>query len=264
MTVLPEPHAAANTGGFRVLIIDDDDDERRIVTRLLVRAGIPDVIEASDADAGLAAAAEHQPHLILLDLAMPGRSGSDVLPELIASAPAALVVILSNLSRQRLAPGLMHTGAVGFVEKLVPPERLVHEILVAATLTDIARRHVLDLPNESSAPMLGRRFAGALLADTDLSIAGDVTLLVSELISNAVIHASCDARLEVHISRAHIRVAVRDASQHQPEPRVPDLTVPGGRGLHLVEKLASRWGVDTGDHGKRVWFEIDREPAAER
>lgn len=256
------PDAGPLTDALRVLSIDDDAEQRAIVTRLLVRDGIPDVTEAANAEAGLAAAAELQPHLILLDLVMPGRSGSDVLPELLEAAPSALVVILSNLPRRRVGPGLMQRGAVGYVEKFVPAPRLVHEILVAAALTDIARRHLLELPDEAVAPMLGRRFARALLADAELSIADDVALLVSELVSNAVIHASSKPRLEVRIGRSHVRVEVRDDSPEHALPRVPDVERPGGRGLLLIETLASRWGTDRDGDGKRVWFEIDRAAAA--
>ncbi|MCU1400039.1 MAG: response regulator receiver [Acidimicrobiales bacterium] len=245
---------------LRVLIIDDDAEQRAIVARLLVRDGIPDVTAADSAEAGLTAAAELQPHLILLDLVMPGRSGSEVLPDLLDAAPSALVVILSNLPRRRVAPGLMQRGAVGYVEKFVPAQRLVHEILVAAALTDVARRHLLELPDQPTAPLLGRRFARALLADADLSMADDVALLVSELVSNAVVHASSRPRLEVRIGRSQVRVEVRDESPEQALPRTPDLETPGGRGLLLIETLASRWGTDRDVDAKRVWFEIDREP----
>ena len=251
--------AGPDADGLRVLSIDDDAEQRAIVTRLLLLDGIPDVTEASNAEEGLAAAAELQPNLILLDLVMPGRSGAEVLPELLEAAPAALVVILSNLPRRRVASGLMQRGAVGYVEKFVPAPRLVHEILVAAALTHIVRRHLLELPDEPVAPMLGRRFVRSLLADAELSIADDVALLVSELVSNAVIHASSRPRLEVRIGPSHVRVEVRDDSPDAALPRTPDLERPGGRGLLLIETMASRWGTEPDGDGKRVWFEIDRD-----
>ena len=55
-----------------------------------------------------------------------------------------------------------------------------------------------------------------------------------------------------------IRVAVYDTDPRLPAHRVPDQERPGGRGLHLLDQLASRWGAEPTDGGKVVWFELDR------
>ncbi|HJR25814.1 MAG TPA: response regulator, partial [Acidimicrobiales bacterium] len=106
---------------LRTLLVDDDADQRRLVRALLERAGIGPVIEASDADSGLAAATEHAPELILLDIEMPGRTGLEVLPDLLDAAPGARVVVLSNFPRRRLGAVALARGAVGYVEKRVEP-----------------------------------------------------------------------------------------------------------------------------------------------
>jgi anti-sigma regulatory factor (Ser/Thr protein kinase) len=94
----------------------------------------------------------------------------------------------------------------------------------------------------------------------DESERGALRLLVSELITNAVRHVTGSAQpveLAVRIGAGAIRVEVRDGGSgfkpaRKPEPRGAD----GGFGLFLVERMASRWGVDTQD-GTRVWFELD-------
>jgi anti-sigma regulatory factor (Ser/Thr protein kinase) len=88
---------------------------------------------------------------------------------------------------------------------------------------------------------------------------GALRLLVSELVTNSIRHVSGSDRpieLAVQIGARAIRVEVRDGGSGfepgKPEPRGAD----GGFGLFLVERMASRWGVET-DDGTRVWFELD-------
>lgn len=83
-----------------------------------------------------------------------------------------------------------------------------------------------------------------------------VSLLATELVGNAVRHADSDAdvRLEAVLLPDFARVEVIDQGDgFDPEVRHEA----EGFGLRLVEKLASRWGVEGGD-GTRVWFEVDR------
>jgi anti-sigma regulatory factor (Ser/Thr protein kinase) len=91
---------------------------------------------------------------------------------------------------------------------------------------------------------------------------GTLRLLVSELVTNSVRHVSGSDQqvvLRLRIDDRRIRVDVHDGGAGfrpgKPEPR----GAAGGFGLFLVERMASRWGVDTGD-GTRVWFELDLGP----
>ena len=88
---------------------------------------------------------------------------------------------------------------------------------------------------------------------------GVLRLLVSELVTNSVRHVAGSAQkvvLGVQIGTRAIRVEVLDGGRGftpgKLEPRGSD----GGFGLFLVERMASRWGVDT-QAGTRVWFELD-------
>jgi anti-sigma regulatory factor (Ser/Thr protein kinase) len=95
----------------------------------------------------------------------------------------------------------------------------------------------------------------------DPSVAFDVRLLVSELVTNSVQHASVKAEdsivLVVSIDDDTVRVTVRDEGPgFQPPASPPPDDADAGWGLFLVEQLADSWGV--GDNGQGVWFEIHK------
>ncbi|MGX1548283.1 ATP-binding protein [Streptomyces adustus] len=87
-------------------------------------------------------------------------------------------------------------------------------------------------------------------------------LLTSELVTNALVHTDREALLTATVGPDGLRVEVRDFVAGRPRPRVPaaqDGT--HGRGLLLVQSLASAWGVLPHGVGKSVWFELDAEAA---
>lgn len=87
-------------------------------------------------------------------------------------------------------------------------------------------------------------------------VADVVTLLTSELVTNALLHGGGPIELAIDCDDDLIRVAVTDTGRAQPEPRHPADDEPGGRGLALVESLAASWGVQPTQPGKAVWFEV--------
>ena len=95
-------------------------------------------------------------------------------------------------------------------------------------------------------------------AAVDRRTAGDLMLLVSELVTNAVRHAHGDAfevRLEVRPDVLRLEVHDRGISF---EPRIrPSDDGSGGYGLFIVDQLADRWGVER-DDGGTIWLELDR------
>lgn len=83
-------------------------------------------------------------------------------------------------------------------------------------------------------------------------------LVVSELVTNAVLHAIPDIDLSLSRHGGRLRLAVRDRSGTAPRPRGSDLARPSGRGLVLVEGCSRSWGVlPTADGGKVVWAVLD-------
>ena len=122
----------------------------------------------------------------------------------------------------------------------------------------------MTLPAESHSVRLARHAAHVVLAAWQLAYVEETAvLIVSELVTNAVRHAGAPAdvkiRLTVSIADDIVRAEVRDGGRgFQPSPRDAPQLEAGGWGLHLVDRLASRWGVERGQPA-RVWFEV--EPA---
>jgi anti-sigma regulatory factor (Ser/Thr protein kinase) len=122
----------------------------------------------------------------------------------------------------------------------------------------MARRST-SLPASPESPAAARGFVRGAIADTGLDIdVDDALLAVSEVVSNVVRHAGTPMRLDV-AARAGLRVAVTDRrpdlglpSEYQDEPMATR-----GRGLHLLDAVASRWGETRSAGTKTVWFEID-------
>jgi sigma-B regulation protein RsbU (phosphoserine phosphatase) len=103
-----------------------------------------------------------------------------------------------------------------------------------------------------------RRLLGRLLSSwrMDEVADGDIALLASELATNAVSHAESRFTVIIRYTGAAVRVEVGDGSRELPVLRAPDFEDAHGRGLVLVEALASAWGVIPTVDGKRTWFEV--------
>ena len=120
-----------------------------------------------------------------------------------------------------------------------------------------ARRRVF--PGHPAQVAQARRFVQRTLAPD--GPAADAALLTSELATNAVRHTASGqgGTFEIIIcqGRATVRIAVADAgSPTVPAPVSPGTLASSGRGLALVDALASRWGQHTGPQGRTVWFEL--------
>jgi anti-sigma regulatory factor (Ser/Thr protein kinase) len=120
-----------------------------------------------------------------------------------------------------------------------------------------------------------RRWARSRLAGSgigpDEPLAETLILLISELVTNAVVHTGCPAVLRMLLPDAGaaragaagpggetVRVEVADRSARAPEPRHADGEDTNGRGLELVTGLADRWGWRPEGGGKSIWCEVDR------
>ena len=84
-------------------------------------------------------------------------------------------------------------------------------------------------------------------------------LLASELVANAIVHGSGSPALALDLREDCIHVEVHDADPTRNVVRPVNLgrSSPHGRGLAIVDALASSWGVRVHDHGKAVWFKLD-------
>lgn len=120
-------------------------------------------------------------------------------------------------------------------------------------------------PPEPASVAAARRLVADSLEGLDQEPLVDVTLLlVSEVVTNAVLHAGTQIDLAVIAEDSHVRVEVADASPHLPTPRGYGEEAMTGRGLGLVETLADDFGVERRPPGKIIWFEVrsgSEEPA---
>ncbi|MCQ0023208.1 ATP-binding protein [Streptomyces somaliensis DSM 40738] len=115
-----------------------------------------------------------------------------------------------------------------------------------------------------------RRWARSRLAgsgiDDDESLADTLVLLISELVTNAIVHTGHPAVLRLLFGPGGagagiVRVEVADDSASPPQQRRADGADTHGRGLELIDGLADRWGWQPEGRGKRIWCEVDRSAA---
>ena len=147
-----------------------------------------------------------------------------------------------------------------------PPDDTV--LLVAQLLGDRAStgptlRRMLPPTAESAG--VARWLVTDLLRNlVDRETLDTAALLTTELVSNAIRQTREELVITVALAGDRMRVGVADSSHRRPQLVQVGSRDTSGRGLHLIEALADRWGVDPDDRGlgKTVWFELDVPPAA--
>jgi anti-sigma regulatory factor (Ser/Thr protein kinase) len=133
-----------------------------------------------------------------------------------------------------------------------------HEILPASWS--------FELQGGAGAPAVARAAVGRVLSGRlPENARRNVLLLVSETVSNSVLHGGAGAaqtvELSITVRRDHVRVEVADPIGGFEAPQYPaDPLGESGRGLPLVHSLSRTWGID-GPPGGHVWFEMQRAAA---
>ena len=124
----------------------------------------------------------------------------------------------------------------------------------------------VELPAEASSAAAARAALRDLLAAaptpglrvraTDQQALDRVLLLTSEVVTNAILHARTPLRLTAALDAGQVTVRVYDTLRTPPRRRTYRSDAGTGRGMHLVEALADRWGVEETSAGKCVWFAV--------
>lgn len=117
---------------------------------------------------------------------------------------------------------------------------------------------LLSIPPDSASIATARRFTAAFLRNRELTDLTDtVVLLVSEVVTNAILHSGSGAELRLLRSGGAVRAEVRDRSSILPAVVQYSDIATTGRGLLIVESLATEWGTEVDGKGKVVWFSVD-------
>ena len=108
-----------------------------------------------------------------------------------------------------------------------------------------------------------RRFVGDTLSSWDADdLSWTAMLLVTELATNAVLHASTPYAVTLERrTDGTVRIGVADGSVRKPRPRDYAVDATTGRGLGLVGSLAAAWGTSARQDGKTVWCDLAPEPS---
>src|SRR3954468_2973136 len=118
-----------------------------------------------------------------------------------------------------------------------------------------ALEHVVD--RTADAVPRARKLAADAISTSDASLAEDVELVVTELVTNALLHGTPPVVLRISPADARVRIEVEDSGAEMRMRMRENVEAMTGRGLSLVSRLSSGWGVEPlGDRGKVVWAEI--------
>jgi DNA-binding NarL/FixJ family response regulator len=138
---------------LRVVIADDHPAYRAALARVLRESGIDVVAEASNGESAIRAALETEPEVVVMDLNMPGLSGSDATRQLRDEAPSTRVLVLSVSAQAEDVSEAIQAGAHGYVLKDGPLEEVVVGIRAAAAGHSVISPRVLPAhPPDPSAP----------------------------------------------------------------------------------------------------------------
>ncbi len=245
----------------RLLVVDDNASYRRLV-RLALEGdpGFEVVGEAASAEEAIASAADLRPDVALVDVLLPAGQGFR-LPTVLRELVPGCTVVFTSAHPEGDLDAMGHVGGIGFLPKSVAPARLGRELgaLVAVLehVQDVLHQAAMELPPSRESPRAARRFIEETLGAWGCEeLLDTVTLLVSELVGNAVLHTTSEVQLSVRLVADRLRVDVIDRSTALPRRRSAGVEDQTGRGSDLVEMLATAWGVSGRPDGKSVWFEI--------
>ncbi len=184
--------------------------------------------------------------------------------ELITDGIERLRRVVTNDSPERLCRQIMDS----MIGSYVPADDvalLALRISMSARTPTVIHRPGPDIsvarsdlfPCDAGSVRAARRFIAECVVHFGLQLLPDVQLIVSELASNAVVHAgsSFDVTVE-RLDQNAVRVEVRDFAQGFPRYLNRGIEADSGRGLQIVDLLAETWGIEnrSGGRGKSIWF----------
>jgi CheY-like chemotaxis protein/anti-sigma regulatory factor (Ser/Thr protein kinase) len=245
----------------RLLLVEDVIELRSVLRQVLtLRAGLEVVGEAGDGASAVEAATRLQPDVVVLDLGLPDVTGHEVMPRIRAVSPATQIVVYTgSYTAEEIA------GAAEHIAMYVGKDR---DAAYLADLLANLHRTPYDTDSVGLGPDPGdvavaRRFVTDRCRRWGCGdVVDDAELVVSELVTNALVHAGTRCELRIGLSGTALRVQVTDGADGVPDPQSATGGDEHGRGLLLVGLLCAAWGTEPlAGGGKVVWAEMLRRGA---
>ncbi|SME88910.1 response regulator transcription factor [Streptomyces sp. Amel2xC10] len=203
----------------RILVVDDQHLIRSgIVTLLRTVEGLGPVLEASDGEEAVAAAREHRPDLILMDIKMPRLSGLAAAERILALGldPAPRIVVLTTFDEDEYVYAALRAGCSGFLLKDMPPQQLLSavtatlsaDLLVApARVRRLVEQHVVRRQRSRTGAD-----ATSVLTDREVEVLGLVAKgLANEEIADRM--SVSESTVKTHLHRAMTKLDLRSRAQ---------------------------------------------------
>jgi DNA-binding NarL/FixJ family response regulator len=209
----------------KVLIADDQALVRAGFRLILKTAGFDVVAEAADGEQAVAAAAEHQPDVVLMDIRMPHLDGIEATGRILAAGGTAAgvrIIILTTFDLDQYVYAALAAGASGFLLKDVTPEHLIGAVQLVRTGDALLAPSITRRLVETFAPRMGAtgRAGTADARHGDLSALTprelEVLRLIARGMSNAEIAAALtlsEATVKTHVARILTKLGLRDRVQ---------------------------------------------------
>jgi DNA-binding NarL/FixJ family response regulator len=223
----------------RVLVADDQRLVRSGFRLILNAAGIPVVAEAADGKQAVAAALEHRPDVVLMDIRMPEMDGLEATGHILASLPDVRIIILTTFDLDQYVYAALAAGASGFLLKDVSPEHLVAAVrmvrcgdaLLAPSITRrLVERFAPGAVSGISGSVPGRAHRDlSALTPRELEVLG----LIARGLSNAELAAALtlsEATVKTHVARILAKLQLRDRVQAVVLAYETGLVSPGAEG----------------------------------
>ena len=227
-----------------LLVQPPDAAGLRLRTALIAAPEVEVVTELTDASAAAVAAAELRPDVVVLRVELSDVTESCVLGELRDTAPWARIVLHAQIAR------LGAPGGARWNRRLIG--------VVVDTVNSPTLEARLELPDDPRSVPLARSLLTQLLGQWEMEDFVDLAaLLITELVANAIRHVPGTCAVELTRRGDALRIAVVDTGAGLPDLQSPGLSAFRGRGLHIVNALATEWGIDHLEDGcKAVWAEL--------
>jgi CheY-like chemotaxis protein/anti-sigma regulatory factor (Ser/Thr protein kinase) len=231
-----------------------------------------DVAVVGNVDAALGHLERGAVDLIVVDLAVSGRQGLELVTDIRANPDwqDLPVIVLSGVTDPDMVRRTYASGANCFVRK---PRRVVELAPTVRAIEQYWTHHGRSAPRDDKSvfqlPLAAtpdsvreaREVVRRLVDGWGLGSLGDAAeLCTHELAANAVLHARSPVLLGVSLLDSGLRVEVEDESPGPLEAGSLEGSGETGRGLALVDAFSACWGVIQHVSGKTVWFELRRPP----